>query len=128
MFLATARGGGITQLLDQWREGDDAALERLTALIYNELRRLARGYLRAEPSGGTMQATALVHEVYLRSAGLRKIEWESRGQLVDHARKKGRPNEAAAQSEKARTRRPRNPASTPSKCPSRSTRWRPNSR
>jgi len=100
MFQGAAAGGGITRLLDQWREGDDAALERLTPLIYDELRRLARGYLRSEPSGGTMQATALVHEVYLRSAGLRKIKWESRGQfiaaaakvmrnvLVDHARKK----------------------------------------
>jgi RNA polymerase sigma-70 factor, ECF subfamily len=111
MLQGTAAAGDITRLLDQWREGDDTALERLTPLIYDELRRLARGYLRSEPSGGTMQATALVHEVFLRSAGLRKINWESRGQfiaaaakvmrnvLVDHARKKGAAKRGGCASE-----------------------------
>src|ERR1700677_2525767 len=56
----------FTQLLTEWRTGHPEALERLTPLVYDELRRLARGYMRAERSSHTLQATAVVHEAFLR--------------------------------------------------------------
>jgi RNA polymerase sigma factor (TIGR02999 family) len=56
----------FTQLLADWRSGHPQALERLTPLVYDELRRLARNYMRAERSGHTLQATAVVHEAFLR--------------------------------------------------------------
>jgi RNA polymerase sigma factor (TIGR02999 family) len=56
----------FTQLLTDWRSGHPHALERLTPLVYDELRRLARKYMRAERGGHTLQATAVVHEAFLR--------------------------------------------------------------
>jgi RNA polymerase sigma factor (TIGR02999 family) len=56
----------FTQLLAEWRSGQPNALERLTPLVYDELRRLARGYMRAERGSHTLQATAVVHEAFLR--------------------------------------------------------------
>ena len=56
----------FTQLLTDWRSGHPQALDRLTPLVYEELRRLARGYMRAERGGHTLQATAVVHEAFLR--------------------------------------------------------------
>src|SRR6202030_1452292 len=56
----------FTQLLTEWRSGHPQALDRLTPLIYDKLRRLARGYMRAERGGHTLQATAVVHEAFLR--------------------------------------------------------------
>ncbi len=56
----------FTQLLTEWRSGHADALERLTPLVYDELRRLARGYMRAERGSHTLQATAVVHEAFLR--------------------------------------------------------------
>jgi RNA polymerase sigma-70 factor (ECF subfamily) len=56
----------FTQLLTEWREGHPQALARLTPLVYDELRRLARNYMRAERGGHTLQATAVVHEAFLR--------------------------------------------------------------
>ena len=56
----------VTRLLADWRGGDQSALERLTPLVYGELRRLASGYLRRERPGHTLQPTALVHEAYMR--------------------------------------------------------------
>ena len=88
----------VTKWLELWREGDAAAMERVTALVYQDLRRLAAYHLRAESDVTSLQATALVHEVYLRMASLRSIDWEGRGHfisvvtrmmrriLVDHAR------------------------------------------
>ena len=90
---------GITELLVKWSEGDQAALEKLTPHVYEELRRLAQSYLRNERSEHTLQATALVHEAYLRLLQVQNVEWKNRGQfiglaaqmmrhiLVDHARK-----------------------------------------
>jgi RNA polymerase sigma factor (TIGR02999 family) len=57
---------GITALLKAWSGGDEQALERLTPLVYPELRRIARQYLRRENAGHTLQPTALVHEAWLR--------------------------------------------------------------
>jgi RNA polymerase sigma-70 factor (ECF subfamily) len=56
----------FTQLLTEWRTGQPEALERLTPLVYDELRRLARGYMRTERGSHTLQATAVVHEAFLR--------------------------------------------------------------
>jgi RNA polymerase sigma factor (TIGR02999 family) len=56
----------FTQLLTDWRSGRPEALERLTPLVYDELRRLARSYMRTERGGHTLQATAVVHEAFLR--------------------------------------------------------------
>jgi RNA polymerase sigma factor (TIGR02999 family) len=56
----------FTQLLTEWRSGHPQALERLTPLVYDELRRLARNYMRAERGDHTLQATAVVHEAFLR--------------------------------------------------------------
>jgi RNA polymerase sigma factor (TIGR02999 family) len=66
--MAAARG--VTQLLDDWRTGDDGALERLTPLVYDELRRLAGRYMHRERPGHTLQATGLVNEALIRMAGM----------------------------------------------------------
>src|SRR5262245_11893444 len=68
----------ITQLLIKWRNGDQTALDELTPLVYSELRRLARYYLRAERSGHTLQPSDLVHETYLRLVDEKEIDWQSR--------------------------------------------------
>jgi len=73
---------GITRLLVQWSGGDEQALEQLTALVYDELRRLAAGYLRGQRADHTLQATALVHEAYLELLDLRHIEWQSRAHFI----------------------------------------------
>src|SRR4051812_26209436 len=88
----------VTQILVNWRDGDIDAPARLMPLVYEELRRRARDYLRRERSDHTLQATALVHEAYLRMVDDTKVSWESRAHfygiaarvmrriLVDHAR------------------------------------------
>lgn len=68
----------ITQMLLEWSEGDNAALERLTPLVYEELHRLAHHYMRRERSGHTLQTSALVNEAYLRLVNQRNIKWNSR--------------------------------------------------
>jgi RNA polymerase sigma factor (TIGR02999 family) len=91
----------VTSLLVAWSEGDEAALARLVPEVYAELHRLAHHCLRAERPGHTLQATALVHEAYLRLVDTKRIRWESRAQflgvaaqamrriLVDTARARG---------------------------------------
>lgn len=90
----------ITVWLREWRDGDDLAIERVTADVYAELRRLAAHYLRGEQSAHTLQPTALVHEAYLQIEAVRDFDWRARGQfiavlaqmmrriLVDHARRR----------------------------------------
>lgn len=68
----------ITQLLLAWSQGDKEALDRLTPLVYAELRRLAKSYMRKERAGHTLQTTALIHEAYLRLIDAGKIEWQNR--------------------------------------------------
>src|SRR5205085_3431337 len=87
-----------TELLRAWGGGDAQACEALAPLVYAELRRQARRALRREGEGHTLQATALVHEAWLRLDGQHDAHWESRTQffavaaqmmrrvLVDHAR------------------------------------------
>lgn len=58
--------GGVTRLLESWNRGDKSALDRLTPLVYRELRRLAAAYIRRERQDHTLQPTALVHEAYMR--------------------------------------------------------------
>lgn len=89
---------GITQLLADAGKGDQTALDALLPLVYQELRRLADHYLRQERPDHTLQATALVHEAYLRLVGQNTISWQNRAHffsvaarvmrhiLVDHAR------------------------------------------
>lgn len=71
----------ITTLLKAWSAGDPAALERLAEQVYPELRLMARRYMKNERLGNTLQATALVHEVYLRLVDVTKVEWRERAQF-----------------------------------------------
>ena len=68
----------ITELLIAWNEGQQEALERLLPVVYDELRKLARSYLRRERSDHTLQATALVHEAYLRLIDQQGVNWKNR--------------------------------------------------
>ncbi len=68
----------ITQILSEIRNGNQTALDKLLPFVYDELRRLAHGYLRNERSNHTLQPTALVHEAYLRLLGQKEIEWQNR--------------------------------------------------
>ena len=72
---------GITQILCQIEDGDPSAREKLLPLVYDELRRAATAKLRRERSDHTLQATALVHEAYLRLFGqdTTAISWDNRG-------------------------------------------------
>ena len=64
-----------------WGSGDEAALVRLTEHVYPELRLMARRYMKNEAQGNTLQATALVHEVYLRLVDVTNVEWQARAQF-----------------------------------------------
>jgi len=91
----------VTGLLKAWSNGDRAALDRLTPVVYEELRRMARRYMRKERGGATLQTTALVNEVYLRLVDVKNVDWQHRAQffaisaqimrriLVDAARARG---------------------------------------
>lgn len=68
----------VTRLLFDWTNGDEAALARLMPLLYEELRGMAESYLRHEPSGQTLQPTALVHEAYLRLVAQHLPDWRNR--------------------------------------------------
>jgi RNA polymerase sigma-70 factor, ECF subfamily len=90
-----------TELFRAWSEGDQAALNELLPLVERELHRLARAYMRRERQGHTLQATALVNEVFLRLAQTANLRWQDRAHfvgiaarlmrqvLVDHARSRG---------------------------------------
>lgn len=68
----------ITQILQQWSDGDANAVERLFPFVYEELRRLARNYLAKERGDHTLQPTALVHEAYLRLIDQNRTTWQNR--------------------------------------------------
>src|SRR5882762_4434865 len=97
MMLAT---DNLTELLTEWRQGDQAALNRLAPLVYDELRRIAHRYVQRERNGHTLGTSALVNEAYLRLAGQKKISWQNRSHffavtarvmrhiLIDHARRR----------------------------------------
>ena len=89
----------VTQILIDWSDGSREAADRLMPLVYDELRRLARGYLQRERGDHTLQATGLVHEAYLRLVDQKTTTWKNRAHffgvaaqlmrriLVDHARR-----------------------------------------
>ncbi len=91
-------GQDVTRLLIDWSNGDTSAADDLMPLVYDELRRRAKSYLRRERPGLTLQATALVHETYLRLIDQNSVHWRNRLHffalaaklmrrvLVDHAR------------------------------------------
>ncbi len=68
----------MTKLLFAWREGDEAALERLIPLVHAELRRIAHRFMRKERAGHSMQTSALVNEAYLRLIDANKVDWQNR--------------------------------------------------
>jgi RNA polymerase sigma-70 factor, ECF subfamily len=68
----------ITRLLLAWGAGDKAALDELMPLVYGELRKLARGYMRRQPADHTLQTTALVNEAYLRLIDSSRVNWQNR--------------------------------------------------
>jgi RNA polymerase sigma factor (TIGR02999 family) len=76
--MEAPRSREITRLLQAWSAGDQAALEKLTPLVYQELHRAARHYMAGERSGHTLQATALIHEVYLRLIDVKRMDWQNR--------------------------------------------------
>jgi RNA polymerase sigma factor (TIGR02999 family) len=67
--------------LKAWSGGDEAALGRLAEYVYPELHLMALRYMKNEAQGNTLQATALVHEVYLRLVDVTKVEWQARAQF-----------------------------------------------
>jgi RNA polymerase sigma factor (TIGR02999 family) len=100
--MTTLSKPNVTGLLLEWQQGDREALDRLTPLVYDELRRIAHRFVRRERNGGhTFETTALVNEAYLRLVGGQKIDWQSRAHffavtaqvmrhiLIDHARRRG---------------------------------------
>ena len=98
----TSSSNSVSQLLIAWSQGDEAALQQLTPLVYDELHRLARRYMRRESPGHTLQTSALVNEAYLRLIDQRNVSWQNRSHffgiasqlmrriLVDHARSHAR--------------------------------------
>lgn len=90
----------VSTLLLAWSNGDQEALKKLTPIVYDELHRLARHYMRQERSGHSLQTTALVNEAYVRLTDYRRMQWENRAHflaisaqlmrriLVDHARRR----------------------------------------
>jgi len=103
--------GDITRLLHEWKEGRPEALEQLVPLVYPDLKRIAYSYLQRERPGHTLQATGLVHELYLRLCNQREANWEDRRHfytfaakvmrmlLTDHARR-GQREKRGGQSER----------------------------
>jgi RNA polymerase sigma factor (TIGR02999 family) len=94
----TPSPNSITQLLSEWRDGDETALDRLIPLVYQEMRRMAHQYMRRERAGHTLQTTDLINEAYLRLVDHKGMRWQNRSHfyavaaqamrriLVDHAR------------------------------------------
>ena len=98
--MTTLSQPNVTELLLEWQHGDRDALDRLTPLVYDELRRMAHRYVQRERNGHTLETTALVNEAYLRLINGQKMDWQSRSHffavmgevmrhiLIDHARKR----------------------------------------
>jgi RNA polymerase sigma factor (TIGR02999 family) len=92
--------GDISTLLRAWSDGDQGALAELMPIVYEELRRLARRYMKRERAGHSLQTTALVHEAYIRLVDYKRMHWQDRAHflavsaqamrriLVDHARRR----------------------------------------
>ena len=76
--MSTPSSSDITLLLHAWRRGDQLALEQLTVIVYHELHRMAQRYMAREKEGHTLQATALIGEVYVRLIKANEVEWHDR--------------------------------------------------
>ena len=76
--MVTPEKSDVTQLLKAWGGGDDAALDRLTPLVYNELHRMAQRCMARENPGHTLQTSALVNEAYLRLVDIHQVSWQNR--------------------------------------------------
>ena len=99
MRLRSRQIGEVSGLLRAWGDGDRAALDKLTPVVYEELRRLASHYMRGERPGHSLQATALVNEAYMRLVDYKGMQWQNRAHffavsaqlmrriLVEHARR-----------------------------------------
>ncbi len=99
--MSEPKPSDTTRLLRDWANGDEAALDRLTPRVYRELRRVAGHFMKNESPGRTMQATALVHEAYLKLIDVNNVGWEHRAHffavasqimrriLLEAARKRG---------------------------------------
>jgi len=99
----------LTEILRKWSDGDAAALEKLTPVVYAELHRIAKRYMGREREGHTLQTTALVNEAYVRLIDWKNAKWENRAHffgvsaqlmrriLVDFARRRPSKKEAALQ-------------------------------
>jgi len=81
------KAADVTNLLKAWSKGDSAALDLLAERVYHELHVMARRFMQHERQGNTLQATALVHEVYIRLAGVGKLQWRQRAQFFALAAK-----------------------------------------
>ncbi|MGD0301519.1 MAG: sigma-70 family RNA polymerase sigma factor [Bryobacteraceae bacterium] len=91
--------GDVSKLLMAWTGGEQSALDKLTPIVYHELRRLARRYMKGERPGHSLQTTALVNEAYLRLVDYKRMQWQNRAHffavsaqvmrriLVEHARR-----------------------------------------
>lgn len=100
--MSTPSSNEVTGLLVDWGNGNQAALDELIPLVYDELRRLAGRYMRRENQGHTLQTSALINEAYLRLVDQKSIRWQNRAHffgvaarlmrqiLVDHARSRSR--------------------------------------
>jgi len=77
-MLTATTTTAVTRLLRSWNDGDEQALEKLVPLVYSELRRLARGYMRGERQGHTLQTTALINEAFLRLVDWKNVSWQNR--------------------------------------------------
>lgn len=98
--LGEAAPGDITALLKAWSDGNQAALEKLTPIVYKELHRLAGRYMKGERPGHSLQTTALVNEAYMRLVDYKRMKWQNRAHffavsaqlirriLVEHARRR----------------------------------------
>jgi RNA polymerase sigma-70 factor (ECF subfamily) len=96
----TPPSGDVSDLLQAWTDGDRGVLDRLTPIVYDELHRLARRYMKGERPGHSLQTTALVNEAYMRLVDYKGIQWQNRAHffavaaqvmrriLVDHARRR----------------------------------------
>lgn len=106
--MVASQSGEVTKLLLAWQAGDEGALPGLTELVYQDLHRAAHRYMLRERSSHTLQTTALIHEVYLRLVGARRIGWQNRAHflaicarlmrqvLVEFARTRGYQKRGAA--------------------------------
>jgi RNA polymerase sigma factor (TIGR02999 family) len=74
--------GSVTRLLESWRAGDETALAQLTPLVHEELQRIARHCMRGERAHHSLQATALVHEAYLRLVDAQHVNWQNRAHFL----------------------------------------------